>query len=150
MGRCIRRIGAFLRYSPLDRRLLLEAAAAQWAARIGLWLKPFPKLSARFEQRAVRRRRATPLAAADRWDWAVRGASSTVLGSNCLVRALALRYLLQRDGREAEVRIGVTKVGRERIDGHAWVEAGGETFLREAASGGHRALVRAPGSPAAL
>jgi hypothetical protein len=46
--------------------------------------------------------------------------------TRCLPRAMALEALLQGAGHPAELRIGVApRLGRPRLDAHAWVDLGG-------------------------
>jgi hypothetical protein len=48
---------------------------------------------------------------------------------NCLVRALAGKWLMHRKGLPVELRIGVHKNGAEGVRAHAWLESEGRIVL---------------------
>ena len=52
-----------------------------------------------------------------------------VFNSSCLRRALVLYALLTRRGFDAQLLIGVAKVPKGRLDGHAWLECEGKVLL---------------------
>ncbi|MGY6552107.1 MAG: lasso peptide biosynthesis B2 protein [Erythrobacter sp.] len=53
--------------------------------------------------------------------WAVNHASRLVPGASCLTQALALQYLLAREGMQAVMRIGVKCGPDNQYEAHAWV-----------------------------
>lgn len=53
--------------------------------------------------------------------WAVEHASKLVPRANCLTRALALQYLLGRDGHGSIMRVGVSQSSGASFEAHAWV-----------------------------
>ena len=62
-----------------------------------------------------------------------RAANRLPLRTTCLVRALALWWLLAMHGIGGTVRIGVR--GGDPLEAHAWVEHGGEALYDDEASG---------------
>jgi len=48
---------------------------------------------------------------------------------NCLPTSLVLRYLLLRQGIQADLRVGVRKADDGRLDAHAWVEHAGQPLI---------------------
>ena len=47
----------------------------------------------------------------------------------CLVQALALQVLLEREGFPASLCIGVARGQRGQLEGHAWVESQGRILI---------------------
>jgi hypothetical protein len=110
-----------------DRWFLVQAAAVQPAIRLVLRLAGF-KRHGRLQRLAGApsrcviegkspspRRAGQLLRSAALHGW---------LDRNCLVHSLTLRWLLERRGVCAEVRIGVRREGN-RLEAHAWVEHAG-------------------------
>src|SRR5438445_7827564 len=128
----MKRLGKFLRLSPAERVLLLEATLLLGAIGLGLRLLPFGRLR-RLLDRLSRPRhglhRQGRLSAA-RIAWAVERMSRVVPGArSCLVQALAAQVLLARRGHEACVRIGVARPLDGSLEAHAWVESDGAVLL---------------------
>jgi len=65
---------------------------------------------------------------------AIRRAARYVPGSTCLVQALACRRLLQREGYEALIRVGVQPPANGVLAAHAWMEFDGEVILGDSSS----------------
>ena len=90
--------------------------------RVDTWLgKEFPDGNSLFptelkHQTAVQTARWVHIAARHPFQWA-----------RCLQRSLALYLWLSRQDLQADLRIGVRKVGKA-IEAHAWVEYGGEVL----------------------
>jgi hypothetical protein len=63
----------------------------------------------------------------------------------CLSQALATHILLVRSGYPAQVRIGVAKTDRGRLEAHAWVEGDGQILVGDVA--GLSRYVRLPPLP---
>ncbi len=112
------------------RRLWLLAGAlvSVWAARLALTFIPLRKVIAfgprlyRLGFRTARLVRQVPTADAA---WSVRVASRTLLGSRvCLVRALALQWMLALMGRQTTLKLGVAKNPKGGLSAHAWLEEG--------------------------
>lgn len=55
--------------------------------------------------------------------------------TTCLDRAVALWWLLSREGISATLRIGVRKPEATKLSAHAWVEHDGQVLLDEEAAG---------------
>lgn len=111
-----------LRVAARGGLLLTEAAVALVLVRAGLWLLPF------------RRVRGLPARLAAPWQhpgdprhdaqvaWAVTAAARCVPAATCLTQALAAQVLLGRRGCAGELRIGVARDSRGRLEAHAWIE----------------------------
>jgi len=109
-------------------RLLLQAAIVVAAARLALWFLPFRWLHARVDAH----RPSLPgrgEVTASRWAWAVQAAARRIPGASCLTQALALQWLLAREGQGARISVGVAKDGVAGFESHAWVESGGKILL---------------------
>ena len=64
--------------------------------------------------------------AIERVKWAVGRASRCVPGArHCLTQALAAQFLLARQGRSTQLRIGVAKDEAGQLRAHAWLESDG-------------------------
>ena len=61
--------------------------------------------------------------------WAVRHAARPVPFAHCLTQALALQYLLARQGSESVIRVGMLAGGDGTIDAHAWVLHEGQVLI---------------------
>jgi hypothetical protein len=64
------------------------------------------------------------LTAAD-YGRAVERAARVMPRAGCLARAVAVEWLLRRDGHPADLSLGVGLNDGRRITGHAWVESNG-------------------------
>lgn len=53
--------------------------------------------------------------------WAVRQSAKIVPFASCLTQALALQYLLARQGDRSLIRVGVAQEGDGALSAHAWV-----------------------------
>ena len=117
---------------PADRkRVFLIAIAMLVVVRISLWIATVERVESsarRLARRTPDARTPTP-GGADRIAWAVGSAARFVPGGSCLAQAIAAEALLIRAGHPAEIRLGVTKDGRGRIEAHAWVEVSGRVIL---------------------
>ncbi len=125
----------FLTLSPVERRLLKDAAFVLGSVRLGLWLLPFQTVQ-RTLGRLLRRRTPGRLTApavpsSDRIAWAIGVASRWIPLCTCLVQAVATHHLLTRYGRRSTLYIGVAKKKGLPPEGHAWVECAGEIVVGE-------------------
>lgn len=130
----IARIRRFLSLPRRDRERFLIAWVVLVLARLGLWLAPFRSIQ-RIIDRVAPGRPRMPVPAPDdveRIAWAVASAARFVPQASCLTQALAAKVILEREGRPAEVCVGVARVGRGAIEAHAWVESDGRIVI-----GGH-------------
>jgi hypothetical protein len=87
----------------------------------------------------------------DQIAWAVRAAARYVPTANCLPQAIVARQLLEAQGYQPVLRIGVQppRLQSEEqlsLKAHAWVEAGGRVVLGEDGSG-YQTLVGADVTP---
>jgi transglutaminase superfamily protein len=138
----MRRLRKLLRLTPADRWLLLRAALAVGAIRLGLSVLPFRTVR-RLLARGARAR--TPSEAAERTSaervvWAVTVASRHVARATCLTQALAVELLLRRQGYPAHLRIGVGRAGDTGIEAHAWVESQGRIVIGGSGQGRYTPL----------
>jgi hypothetical protein len=130
--------GKFVRLPPDERLLLVRAALLLAGVRLGLAVLPFQSV----ERGALRLIKGSAGArngevSQERLVWAVRVASRTIPGAECLAQAIALKSLLERHGYPARIRMGFAKNGTDNFAGHAWVESGGQAVL-----GGGPLLIR--------
>jgi len=109
-------------------RLLLQAAIVVAAARLALWFLPFRWLCARVDARRLSSPRPGDVTAG-RWTWAVQAAARRIPGASCLTQALALQWLLAREGHSTSISVGVAKDGVAGFEAHAWVESGGQILI---------------------
>ena len=97
------------------------------AARVALWVLPYKTVLRMFEPSGGR-----PVKPYPQLKQTVRVASwvgKTFLGDMpCLSQALAARWLLSRDGYQAELKIGARMEDGE-LAAHAWLERGGHVIL---------------------
>jgi hypothetical protein len=145
-------IGKFFRRSSREILLATIAAAALLAVRLELKLAGFRHRRWIEEPGSPRRDGATANGVsagipADEIAWAVKAASVRIPGAtNCLVRALALKYLLNLFGHESRLRIGAGHPEDGRFEAHAWVESGGRILIGEF-DRGHYAPFPTPETP---
>lgn len=112
----MRTLKRFCSLGPADRKLLLQALALLWAARLGVRWFGFQALR-RYVRRIGQREANTP----ERIAWAVRTAGRSVPRSkHCLASALAEQALLRRSGHAVDLKLGVRRSGN-RLRAHAWV-----------------------------
>lgn len=127
----MKRLRKFLHLPPTERDLLIKAATLLWTIRLGLWLLPFQTLR-QLLTHVGRTSTGWHKAEADRYSsdravWAVAVASQYVPGARtCLIQAMAVQVLLQREGYPALLRIGVAMTRGEPLQAHAWVESQGK------------------------
>lgn len=113
-----------LRLPSGERRLLLRALLAVMAIRVALWLLPFSRVRQMVARAASGGPGGPPAPGTDaRIADAVERAAGYVPAASCLVRALALRVLLERADAGGELRIGVERQDG-RLRAHAWVVRG--------------------------
>ena len=107
---------------PADYRLLAQALLVVGTARAGLYLLPFERLRRMAETPG----RAMRVESVERIVWAVNAVSRRLMARRrCLVRALAVQWMMRRSGHEAQVRIGARMSRDGRLQAHAWVEQSG-------------------------
>ena len=130
-------IGKFLRRSDREKLLAALAAAILIEARIELKLIGF-RHSGWLEHSSVQRENGAPAKRRAGWipaeeiAWAVKAASVRIPGAtNCLVRALALKYLLSAFGHDARLVLGAGYLDGGRFEAHAWIESDGRILIGE-------------------
>ena len=121
-----------------ERRLMVEAIGLLSVTTLALRLFGFQRTQAALT-RSNRTRRAAPSSpqpAAARIAAIVASAGRYSIGHpRCLPQALALQWLMRRQGLPAELRIGVRQQ-EDHMEAHAWVECEGAAF--DVAGGGYR------------
>jgi hypothetical protein len=127
---------SFWRLTSVERRIVLEAAAALGVTWMGLRALGFRRWNATIERFTVgktpsaHRRNASRVNPSD-----IDLASATAMGldlaarrlffrTNCLERSLTLHWLLRCRGIAADLRIGARKES-EHFEAHAWIELHG-------------------------
>jgi hypothetical protein len=129
----------FLHLSKHERLLVFQAVLAMYLVRLSLAL---------FSLRNVHRlavkitRRCDQSLSADRIVWAVRSTARFVLGSSCLVQALAAQSLLVRHGYRPLLTIGVAKNECDRFGAHAWVTCENQVLIGGQQMGNYTALLK--------
>jgi hypothetical protein len=118
-------VARFVRLPPRRRLLVLRAAVAVTGFRLGLAVLPFGRVRTLAARRGPARK---PRASVQDLAWSVT-AAGRVLRSTCLADALALQYLLVREGYPAGLRIGVAKTPAGDLEAHAWLESGGRVLI---------------------
>jgi hypothetical protein len=115
-----------------ERRLLAQAWLALHIIRAALWIVPFETILASCQRVQVSPQPAPARqssVAAFRLAWLVNAASRYSLAkSSCLHDALALSWLMGRQGIPSTVQIGVMRPRRD-FAAHAWVEHDGQIIL---------------------
>ncbi len=130
----MRRLHRFLRLTPADRQLLVEAALNLAAIRLALGLFSFQTVLNLLTRMRGLRSRSVQGPQSSRIIWAVESASRHVPGTNtCLIRALAAHTLLNERSRPARLQIGVAKGPDGKLQAHAWVESDGKVLIGGAA-----------------
>lgn len=130
----IKRIRQFLKRSPIERALFIRAIillGAQWAG-----LRLFPRHTLRVGLsggKGGRFVRVKPsVLSPDRMAWAVVTADRYFPGTqSCLIQALTLQRMLEREGYPARLHIGVARSPDSLFQAHAWVESQGRVLIGE-------------------
>lgn len=97
------------------------------AARVALWVLPYRTVLRLFEP--VEGRPVQPYPQLKQTVRVAGWVGKTFLGDMpCLSQALAARWLLSRDGYQAELKIGA-RMEEGELAAHAWLERGGDVIL---------------------
>lgn len=124
-------VSKFFNLSSIEKRFLIKALILLWIIRLGQWLLPFQTLRNLLEYLIhtsnVRHYSNSP--SQERIAWAVTAASRYVVKATCLTRALTLQVLLQKQGYDATLRIGVIRNEESLLQAHAWVESQGKVLI---------------------
>jgi hypothetical protein len=124
--------------SPAERRAIVAAAALLLAVRAVLWLLPLETVLRFAGRTPAGRSRRKDEARLERMVRAIDVMGHRLFPANpCLTQAVLVQALYRRAGRPAELRIGVKREGRSRLEAHAWVEHEGTILIgaTEAAHG---------------
>lgn len=126
----MRRLLNFFRISGSDQKLLVISLIILAAIRLGLWLLPFRtllKLLTKISQPT--NAQITNKVTVGKIVWTVNAASRYMPGVMCLARALTTQVLMSRYGHSGQLRIGVAKTERGKLEAHAWVEHQGRVAI---------------------
>lgn len=123
-------VSRFVRLPPARRSLVVRAWLTVAVYRLALSTLPFRWVRS-FSTFRPRASRATAGRSRDLADlsWAVSVVSRRVPRATCLTQALALQNLLAREGRPAELQIGVAKAADGAFEAHAWLESEGRVVI---------------------
>ncbi|WP_089129886.1 lasso peptide biosynthesis B2 protein [Tolypothrix sp. NIES-4075] len=126
----MRRLFKFFRISGSDRQLLVISLIILASIRLGLWLLPFRtllKLLTKISQ-PMSNAQITNVTVG-KIVWTVNAASRYMPGVMCLARALTTQVMMGRYGHSGQLRIGVAKTERGKLEAHAWVEYQGRVAI---------------------
>lgn len=91
--------------------------------RIGLWVLPFRVMRKLIEKNNNTKLQPSTWPTPEQITGSVLISSQRVPQASCLTQALAAKYLLQKYGHPAELRIGITRSSNSQFEAHAWVES---------------------------
>jgi hypothetical protein len=133
----------FFRLPSRDRAVLMRTVTTLGAARLAIWLLPFPT-----SRRLLvgKRRPGPPTLTREQVRWAMDHAQRIIPRATCLPQALAAESLLARGGIDAEMQIGVMKTTGGQLTAHAWVVSNGRVVVGDL-PGGLGAYTRLPALP---
>lgn len=114
----MRSLKRFVRLSPPERALLLQAAILIVSVRLALRFLSVERLQTLACHWAGNA--GTPVTS-ERIVWAVEAAARKIPASTCLSKALAAQALLARHGHTSDLMIGVAKDGASGLEAHAWI-----------------------------
>jgi hypothetical protein len=135
----MRILRTFAGFSPLERRLVVQAWFTLMSARILLWVAPYQWIESRFMPPPA----SEPgLVAPTDIARAVTRASKLVPVATCLTQALAGALLLRRAGNNAVIHFGVAK-GEAGFKAHAWLESNGGILIGGSEAASYLPLTRA-------
>lgn len=128
-----RKAGRFLQLPTHRQTALLGAVAALLVVRTLVAVVPFGVVRAVLA-RIARPRVSTAATGRDIHEcvWAVETVSRRVPGTTCLTKSLAGQVVLERNGHDSVLRIGVTR-GEDGLTAHSWLEHQGEVVVGNAA-----------------
>lgn len=111
--------------APAERRLLARAWLLLGMIRVALWLLPFRVV----HRLLARTQTSPPRCSIEQIGWAVAVAGVYLPWATCLPQALTAQVLLRRNGHAADLKIGVARDDRGRLEAHAWVESTGQIVI---------------------
>jgi hypothetical protein len=108
-----------------DKWMLLHAAVWLATARLMMLLMPFRKLAARLSADSGSATGEPPPELLRRVGVAVRVAAANVpWRADCFPQSIAGRMLLKHHGCSSTIHLGVDRVGKSDLIGHAWLTCG--------------------------
>jgi hypothetical protein len=115
----------FMQLDGADKRLLLRATGWLLIARIMLVAMSFQRLSARLSATGNSTQIEPDPVLLQRIGFAVSAAANNVpWRSDCFPQTIAARMLLKHHGYSSTIHLGVEKVGKDELAGHAWLTCG--------------------------
>jgi Transglutaminase-like superfamily len=128
----MKKIQKFWKLNLSDRYLLIKTFLLLNSIRVAFLFLKFPSLQKMLGKigQSYLDKSARPVISIDKIVWAVE--VSTQLspgGAKCLARALTLHSLMQQQGYDPILRIGVIKNPLESLQAHAWVEYRDEVVI---------------------
>lgn len=109
-----------------DKRLLLRAAVSLAVARMQLLFIPFRRLAAGSTPPHGSDQPAADPAALSSVSWAIAAAANNVpWRSDCFPQTIAAQRMLKGYGYVSTIHFGVERVGKDDLEGHAWLTCGG-------------------------
>lgn len=124
-------VSKFFNLSMVEQRLLVKAVILLWIIRLGQWLLSFQTLRnlLGYLIHVSNGRRFGNSLSQDRIAWAVTAVSRYVVKATCLTQAVTLQVLLQKEGYNAALRIGVIRNEEGQLQAHAWIESQGKVLM---------------------
>ena len=116
--------------APSRRALLIESAAALFAASLAVKALPF-KWAIRLSSRPIVFPHPNLSAeVVSNVRWAIDAAARRLpWNAVCIQRGLAAQWMLRRRGIDARLHYGLAKDGVSALRAHVWVDAAGETII---------------------
>ncbi|MFQ4140791.1 lasso peptide biosynthesis B2 protein [Chlorogloeopsis sp. ULAP02] len=125
----MKQVCKLLRLNDRERNLLINTFILLGLVRLGLCLLPFQKLQQRLaiiSQQSPQRDQIS----LNQIIWAVNASTRYMPGgAKCLARALTCQTLMNRYGYSPQLRIGVTKSEKGKLEAHAWIENQGQIVI---------------------
>lgn len=127
----LRRAVRLLRRPPRQQALVAEAALHLAAAKAILVFVPFDRWRTQLQHESTQpEENLPPIRQVRELVWAVDGISSRFPNSlNCLPRALATRWMMQRRQWPNTLQLGVARDAHGKFEAHAWIEYRGRVVI---------------------
>lgn len=126
----LRRAARVLRKPPRQQVLVAEAVLHLAAAKAVLVFVPFERWRTQLQAESGPADKMPPLRQVAELVWAVNGVSSRLPERlNCLPRALATRWMMQRRQWPNTLRLGVARSADGKFEAHAWIEHNGRVIM---------------------
>jgi hypothetical protein len=126
----MRRVRRFFTLAAPERRLLLRALWRLCRTCVRLRLVPEKKWQPMLQSRAAAVSSPARFSE-EQVAWAVRAAARYVPAANCLPQAIVAKELLEEQGYQPTIRIGVRRPEESGLKAHAWVDIAGRVVLGE-------------------